>query len=91
MIREPLTPTHAAIAAYLAWSADRMFMPPPTVAQVRLIAEYCQEYINQYTYPQDAITYLRRRVVQIRTLDDLEDWLWDCRKFAGSPLGAEPL
>jgi hypothetical protein len=22
---------------------------------------------------------------------DKDTWLWDCRKFAGSPLGAEPL
>jgi hypothetical protein len=82
MIREPLTPTDAAIAAYRAWSADPLFVPPPTVEQVRLVAEYCQDYINERTFPADTITYLRRRVAYIKTLDDLADWLWDCRKFA---------
>jgi hypothetical protein len=81
-VTHALTPTHAAIAAYRAWSADPLFVPPPTVAQVRLVAEYCQDYIAEYTYPVDAIAYLRRRVVYIRTLDDLADWLWDCRHWA---------
>jgi hypothetical protein len=44
-----LTPTAAANAAYRAWSADPLFVPPPTVAQVRLLADQCQEYIGAYT------------------------------------------
>jgi hypothetical protein len=83
MIRDPLTPTDAAIAAYRAYRDDKgMFEPEPSLEQIRLIAEHLQEYINERTFPADAIDYLRRLVVYIKTLDDLADWLWDCRKFA---------
>jgi hypothetical protein len=79
---EAYTPTDAAIAAYRAYEVDPIMEPEPTVAQVRLVAEHLQEYINERTFPAEPITYLRRRVVYIKTLDDLADWLWDCRKFA---------
>ena len=79
MIHAPYTPTDAAIAAYRAWSADRMFVPPPTLDQVRLVAEYCQEYIHQYSYPLVEMRELRRRVVLIRTATALANWLADCR------------
>jgi hypothetical protein len=86
VISVPLTPTRGptgrAIAAYRAWTADPIFVPPPTVAQVRLLAEYCQDYIHQFTYPVDEVNELRRRVVHIRTATDLADWLWDCRQMA---------
>jgi hypothetical protein len=75
-------PTRAAIAAYRAWRNDPIFVPPPTLDQVRLLAEYCQDFIGEYTYPLDELKELRQRVLLIKTLTELADWLWDCRRLA---------
>lgn len=81
-------PAGAAIAAYKAYCADPIFAPAPTPAEVRLIAEYCEHYISSslLTYPADELRQLRQAVVQIRTVKQLADWLWDCRRIGIWPL-----
>jgi hypothetical protein len=81
-------PTRAAIAAYIAYRDDPIFAPAPTDAQVRLIAQYCQHYIAAplFTCPADELRRLRREVDHIRTVRELADWLWDCRRIGIEPL-----
>jgi hypothetical protein len=81
-------PAAAAIAAYKAYRADPIFAPEPTAAQVRLVAEYCEHYISSslFTYPADELAQVRAAIVQIRTLRELADWLWDCRRIGIWPL-----
>jgi hypothetical protein len=87
LYREPFgCYTDAAIAAYRAYGRDPIFNPPPTLAQVRLLGEYCQDFINEYTYPVDELKELRRRIATVKTLTDLADWLWDCRRIGIEPL-----
>jgi hypothetical protein len=75
--------TRAAIAAYVAYRNDPVMEPKPTDAQVRLVAQYCQEWIRSplFTYPADGLAQLRWDVERIRTVADLADWLWDCRRI----------
>jgi hypothetical protein len=82
------SPLRAAIAAFRAWSHDPIFVPLPTVEQVRLLAEYCQDYIRApvFTYPAQELAVLRAMVVQIRTVRQLADWLWECRRIGIEPL-----
>jgi hypothetical protein len=82
-------PTRSAIAAYIAYRDDQVMEPAPTPNQVRLVAQYCQEYINApafayYVSPEHF--RLRREVEQIRTVRELADWLWDCRRIGIEPL-----
>jgi hypothetical protein len=81
-------PTQAAIAAYRAFVADSLFVPPPSADEVRLVALYCQEYIGSpmFTYPADELRQLRRTIVHVRTVQELADWLWDCRRIGIEPL-----
>lgn len=85
-------PTRSAIAAYIAHRDDPIFVREPDAAQVRLVAEYCQHYINarepfgHFTYPADELADLRIRVTRIRTVGELAGWLWDCRRIGIEPL-----
>jgi hypothetical protein len=47
------------------------------------VAEYCQEYIAapMFTYPAYELAQLRECVQYIRTVQELADWLWDCRRI----------
>ena len=80
--------TEAALSVFVAYRADPIMEPRPSLAQVRLVAQYCEEYIWSplYTHPVDELADLRRRVAYIRTLRDLADWLWDCRRVGIEPL-----
>jgi hypothetical protein len=81
-------PTRCAIAAYLAYTADPVMEPRPTLQQVRLVAQYCEEYIwsPDFAYVSPELAELRRRVEHICTLRELADWLWDCRAIGIEPL-----
>src|SRR3954467_7623402 len=81
-------PPRAAIAAYQAYCADPIFQPAPTLDEVRLVAQYCQEFVNAplFTNPADELRQLRAAVVQIRTVKELADWLWDCRAIGIEPI-----
>jgi hypothetical protein len=80
--------TDTAIAAFTAYRADPIMEPRPTLQQIRLVAQYCEEYIwsPSYCYPTEELADLRRRVAYIATLRDLADWLWDCRRIGIEPL-----
>jgi hypothetical protein len=80
--------TRAAIEAYRAWRDDRIFMPVPAPGQVRLVAQYCQDYINApiFTYPAEELIQLRARIEHIRTLTELAGWLGECRRIGIEPL-----
>jgi hypothetical protein len=76
-------PTRLAIAIYRAYRLDPVLERAPTAAEVRLVALYCQEWIRSplFTYPADGLAQLRWDVERIRTVQDLADWLWDCRRI----------
>jgi hypothetical protein len=82
------SPLCAAIAAYRAWRNDNIFHPCPTPAQVRLVAQYCEDVIRApvFMYPAQELAVLRAMVVQIRTLNELADWLRECRRIGIEPL-----
>jgi len=82
------SPTLSAIFAYRAYQLDPIMQPPPTLAQVRLIACYLYEYIHApvFTYPADELKRLRASAEHIVTVRHLADWLWDCRKIGLEPL-----
>jgi hypothetical protein len=81
--RQAQTRTAAAIAIYRAYRLDPFFMRPPSTDEVRLIAEFCQEWINSsaFTCLDEERAWLRHEVKYIRTIDDLARWLWDCRRI----------
>jgi hypothetical protein len=81
-------PTRAAIAAYIAFRDDPVMEPAPTPDQVRLVAQYCQHYIQapMFTCPAYELAQLRDAVMYIRTVQELADWLWDCRRIGIEPL-----
>jgi hypothetical protein len=88
-VQEPAgSPTRAAIEAFRAWRDDPIFIPMPTPGQVRLLAEYCQDYISAqaFVFPKEIIADLRAQVVYIKTLDELMNWLEGCRKIGLWPL-----
>jgi hypothetical protein len=80
--------TQAAIRAYRAYRADPLFVPAPSTAQVRLVAQYCHEYISSpvFTYPAEELRQLREMVLLIVTLGELADWLWEARRIGIEPL-----
>jgi hypothetical protein len=49
---------------------------------------YCCDYIYGPlpVYVGEDVLELQRRVLYIRTLDDLARWLWDCRRIGIEPL-----
>jgi hypothetical protein len=81
-------PTRAAIAIYRAYRLDPVLERAPTAAEVRLVAMYCCDYIYGPlpVYVGEDVLELQRRVLYIRTLDDLARWLWDCRRIGIEPL-----
>lgn len=82
------SPMRAAIAAYTAWRDDPIFIPMPAPGQVRLVCQFLQDYINApiFTYPAEELIQLRARIEHIRTLKELADWLWECRRIGIEPL-----
>jgi hypothetical protein len=80
--------TSAALSVFVAYRADPIMEPRPTPEQVRLVAQYCEEYIwsPTFCFPAEELAELRRRVAYICTLRDLADWLWDCRRIGIEPL-----
>jgi hypothetical protein len=76
-----------AIAVYVKYRAEPVMEPPPNAYEVRLIAMYLYEYIHAPVHLlSDELADLRRRVEQIRSLRELADWLWDCRRIGLEPL-----
>jgi hypothetical protein len=87
LIAEAPPAQRLAIAVYRHHRDDPILCRQPNGYEVRLIALYLYDYIHAPIYlPSAELAELRRRVEYIRTLLDLANWLWDCRRIGIEPL-----
>jgi len=85
--------TRAAILVYVRYSQDPLFEREPTPSELRLIVEYCFDYIHapELVFPRELIAHLREQVVHIKLPHELTNWLEGCRTIGIYPLGLERL
>jgi len=85
--------TRRAVVVYVCHMRDPIYERAPSPRELRLLADYCDYWINApcFVMPADEIRILRLSVLRVRTVEQLTGWLWCCQSVPlGSPwrLGA---
>lgn len=80
----------AAVWAYITHGADRR-QPAPTADQLELLIDYIRHYINAPcwdfpdNYYRDDLVVLRERAKGLKTVDDVQHWIYWALEIALDP------